>query len=37
MLVVCPASKDLLKETSTNMGHQSVENMILVLKEELEG
>ena len=39
MLVVCPASKDLLKETNVEkmMGHQSVENMILVLKEELEG
>merc|ERR1719239_1339529 len=38
MLVVCPASKDLLKETNTEktMGQQSVENMILVLKEELE-
>ena len=39
ILVVCPATKDLLKETSAEktMGHQSLENMILVLKEELEG
>ena len=34
MLVVCPASKDLVME---NVGQQSVEKMILVLKEELEG
>ena len=34
MLVVCPASKDLMME---NVGQQSVEKMILVLKEELEG
>ena len=34
MLVVCPASKDLMIET---VGQQSVEKMILVLKEELEG
>merc|ERR1711872_352958 len=34
MLVVCPASKDLVMET---VGQQSVEKMILVLKEELEG
>ena len=33
MLVVCPASKDLMME---NVGQQSVEKMILVLKEELE-
>ena len=33
MLVVCPASKDLVVE---NVGQQSVEKMILVLKEELE-
>ena len=34
MLVVCPASKDLVME---NVGQQSIEKMILVLKEELEG
>merc|ERR1711937_505527 len=34
MLVVCPASKDLMMES---VGQQSVEKMILVLKEELEG
>ena len=34
MLVVCPVSKDLVMET---VGQQSVEKMILVLKEELEG
>ena len=33
MLVVCPASKDLMME---NVGQQSVEKMILVLKEKLE-
>merc|ERR1711962_1867636 len=33
MLVVCSASKDLMME---NVGQQSVEKMILVLKEELE-
>merc|ERR1711994_301381 len=33
MLVVCPASEDLMME---NVGQQSVEKMILVLKEELE-
>ena len=33
MLVVCPASKDLVME---NVGQQSVEKMILVLMEELE-
>ena len=33
MLVVCPASKDLMME---NVGQQSVEKMILVLKEELQ-
>merc|ERR1712109_190078 len=33
MLMVCPASKDLVME---NVGQQSVEKMILVLKEELE-
>ena len=34
MLVVCPASKDLVME---NVGQQSIEKMILVVKEELEG
>ena len=34
MLVVCPASKNLMMES---VGQQSVEKMILVLKEELEG
>merc|ERR1711972_217763 len=33
MLVVCPASKDLVME---KVGRQSIEKMILVLKEELE-
>merc|ERR1711990_1415705 len=38
MLVVCPASKDLVVETNAekSLWQQSVENMILVLKEELE-
>merc|ERR1711990_1296414 len=38
MLVVCPASKDLVVEPNAekSLWQQSVENMILVLKEELE-
>merc|ERR1719381_323723 len=36
MLVVCPASKELLTNPEKSLVQQSVENMILVLKEELE-